>query len=243
MNRFAVVASIALMGMVLCGSNALAAIDLTGGGYDYDIAAGTYDVTVISFDFDFGALYSPSAAFRIRRGDGGWLGSFNIHSTSFNLDTDYGPYTANGDLSGSNHYDFTLNSSNGLWDLAVNGVAIDFYPILSGGSVTANPQPNGDSVSTGSIVPNKFFSDESPESGQNAVDLGWATWTGGNPPLAGNAADGVGGNGTYKLVFVAAAGGSVNNITVTNTPEPGTMIVWGLLGMVAAGYGVWRRRR
>ena len=26
-------------------------------------------------------------------------------------------------------------------------------------------------------------------------------------------------------------------------PEPGTIFVWGLLGLVAAGYGVWRRRR
>jgi hypothetical protein len=26
-------------------------------------------------------------------------------------------------------------------------------------------------------------------------------------------------------------------------PEPATIVVWGLLGVVAAGYGVWRRRR
>jgi hypothetical protein len=30
---------------------------------------------------------------------------------------------------------------------------------------------------------------------------------------------------------------------VTAIPEPATILVWGLLGVVAAGYGVWRRRR
>ena len=34
-----------------------------------------------------------------------------------------------------------------------------------------------------------------------------------------------------------------DGLVSTVIPEPGTMIVWGLLGLVAAGYGVWRRRR
>jgi hypothetical protein len=29
----------------------------------------------------------------------------------------------------------------------------------------------------------------------------------------------------------------------TTVPEPTTMIVWGLLGVVAAGFGAWRRKR
>ncbi|NLF08224.1 MAG: PEP-CTERM sorting domain-containing protein [Pirellulaceae bacterium] len=29
----------------------------------------------------------------------------------------------------------------------------------------------------------------------------------------------------------------------TQVPEPATILVWGLLGLIAAGYGVWRRKR
>ena len=32
-------------------------------------------------------------------------------------------------------------------------------------------------------------------------------------------------------------------LTLTATPEPGTMLVWSLLGLVAAGFGLWRRHR
>jgi hypothetical protein len=35
----------------------------------------------------------------------------------------------------------------------------------------------------------------------------------------------------------------VMTLTATPIPEPATIVVWGLLGVVAAGYGVWRRRR
>ena len=35
----------------------------------------------------------------------------------------------------------------------------------------------------------------------------------------------------------------VMELTAAAVPEPTTMIVWGLLGVVAAGYGVWRRKR
>ena len=35
----------------------------------------------------------------------------------------------------------------------------------------------------------------------------------------------------------------LNGLESSTIPEPATMIVWGLLGLVAAGYGVWRRKR
>jgi hypothetical protein len=214
-------------------AGSMAAIDLSTSGYDYDIAAGAGDVTKISFDYYYGAAQS-TPAFRIRRLNDdltdSWIGSFNIYANSFNLDTDYGPYAKEGmSLAGLKHYEFTLNRSNGLWDLAIDGVNIGFVPILTGGSVTGNPQPNGDSVSAGVVIPNKFFSDESMQSGQNAIDLGWATLVGGS--LVGNAADGVGGTGAYRIKFLTASGTSVDNIQVTNIPEPATMLLLGLGGL------------
>ena len=35
----------------------------------------------------------------------------------------------------------------------------------------------------------------------------------------------------------------VDDISVGTVPEPATIVVWGLLGLVAAGFGGWRRRR
>ena len=204
------------------------AVDLSTSGYNYDIAAGAGDITVIAFDYTYGDeanLPFGHAAFRIQRlndnGTGSWLGSFNIYSTSFNLDTDYGPYSTSGSLSGIRHYEFTLNRSNGLWDLAVDGNPVTFLAISS----TTTPQPDGTVVASGDVVAAKYFSDESLQSGQNAIDLGWATLVGGS--LVGNAADGVGGTGAYRLNFEDALNGSVDNIQVTNVPEPASMALLG----------------
>ncbi len=43
-----------------------------------------------------------------------------------------------------------------------------------------------------------------------------------------------------KIVLRGTSGSS---ITVGTDSELATMIVWGLLGMVAAGFGLWRRHR
>jgi MYXO-CTERM domain-containing protein len=53
---------------------------------------------------------------------------------------------------------------------------------------------------------------------------------------------------TSDLTVISFSGNSaqflgLDNVNVEATPEPTTMIVWGLLGMVVAGYGVVRRRR
>jgi hypothetical protein len=56
--------------------------------------------------------------------------------------------------------------------------------------------------------------------------------------------------GTYAAFFgpqIGMSGTSGTTFTVTeiglNTvPEPATIVVWGLLGVIAAGYGAWRRR-
>lgn len=42
-------------------------------------------------------------------------------------------------LTGPNHFEFTMNKTNGLWDLALNGTIIDFYSLSS----TTIPQPDG----------------------------------------------------------------------------------------------------
>lgn len=69
----------------------------------YDSRAGMgSDIVNILFDYNNGENPTLTSnlvgtpEFRIRRlnddGSDSWLGSFNIHSTSFNLDTDLGPY-------------------------------------------------------------------------------------------------------------------------------------------------------
>jgi hypothetical protein len=208
------------------------------GPYTYDIAAGTGDITKISFDYSYGnrgrsATGYPTEiepAFKIGGLGGSYLGTFDIYDDSFTLNSDYGPYRKEGmslghvdDPHQAYHYEFTLNRSNGLWDLAINGTTIDFVAVAGN---TNNPQPNGDPVTGGSVVTNKFFSDESMQSGQNALDLGWATFNG--TSLVGNAASGVGGTGAYRLWFQDAYEGYVDNIEVTNIPEPATMALLGL---------------
>ena len=53
----------------------------------------------------------------------------------------------------------------------------------------------------------------------------------------------------YRLTFdldtpiVLASGEYFFSHDAVLVPEPATIFVWGLLGLVAAGYGVWRRRR
>jgi hypothetical protein len=240
MKKFSTICVMVLMIMVVSGSVSTATIDLSTTGYDYDIAAGAGDITKISFDYNYGATQS-TPAFRIRRlnddNTDSWIGSFNIYASSFNLDTDYGPYAKEGmSLAGLKHYEFTLNRSNGLWDLAIDGTIIGFVPILTGGSITGNPQPNGDTVTAGTVMPNKFFSDESMQSAQNAVALGWATLNGEGTEedpyyLTGNAADGVGGTGAYRIKFLTASGSSVDNIAVSIVPEPVTIALFGLGGL------------
>ncbi len=113
---------------------------------------------------------------------------------------------------------------------------MDFYP-LSG---TTTPQPDGYVPVSGVEIENKYFSDESLTSAQNAVDLGWATW---GSPLDGNAADGVGGTGAYRLMFVElpnAEGAFVDNIESTVVPVPGAVVL-GLLGLSAAGVRLRKR--
>ena len=34
----------------------------------------------------------------------------------------------------------------------------------------------------------------------------------------------------------------LDNVSIYYIPEPAAIIVWSLLGLAAAGYGVWRRR-
>jgi len=69
-------------------------------------------------------------------------------------------------------------------------------------------------------------------------------------------------NAVIKTILIRTGGGGIisdvtaylddftlNGVTVqvengfTVIPEPATILVWGLLGLIAAGYGVWRRKR
>jgi hypothetical protein len=125
------------------------------GPYTYDIAAGAYDITTISFDYSYGNRgRSPTGyptviqpAFKIGGLGGSYLGTFDIYADSFTFNSDYGPYRKEGmslghvdDPHEAHHYEFTLNRSNGLWDLAIDGTTIDFVAVAGN---TNNPQPNG----------------------------------------------------------------------------------------------------
>jgi hypothetical protein len=245
MKRFTTICVVSVLLAVSAGVSA-DPVDLgtlSSSPYMYDSRVGmTSDVTKISFDYSYGDFTLPvgQAAFRIRRlnddDTDSWLGSFNIYDKSFNLDTDYGPYSKSGTsgiLAGTNHFEFTLNRTNGLWDLELNhsGTLVDFVA-LAGTNAT---QPDGYVVTVGSVVTNKFFSDESMQSALNAVALGWATWN--DPPtsLSGNAADGVGGTGAYRLEFTGlpgATGAFVENISVVPVPAA---VLLGMLGLSVAG--------
>jgi hypothetical protein len=218
------------------GANAFSApVDLgnlASSPYIYNDAQ-SYGIAKISFDYSYGDYDLPvgQASFRIRRGDGAWLGSFNVYDTSFNMDTDYGPYEANISLAGPHHhFEFILNSHNGLWSLNLDGSDVVFH---STGS-TNNPQPDGTSIVVGDDLSAQYFSDESAQAVQNAIDLGWTANTG---------TEGIGGNGTYQLQFVGldgATGAFVDNISISEVPEPTTLLVWSMLGLVGLAAG-WRR--
>lgn len=214
-----------------------------------------YDWTRIAFDYNFqnvgNHVPDPTASeIQIKSyynaGDGlcgHWMMEmrFDAAGTTLTVDTDYGPYvftagTAGG-LKGVHSYEFMLNRSNGLWTMALGGVEQAF---LAASTITS-PQPDGTAVTSGNLVANKYFSDESLQSAQNAVALGWATV--GNPPnhLDGDASDGVGGIGDWKLYFAEATGNSVDNISMAAVPEPLTMLA--VLGGVAGLGGYIRKRR
>ncbi|MCC7351213.1 MAG: PEP-CTERM sorting domain-containing protein [Phycisphaerales bacterium] len=160
------------------------------------------------------------------------------------VDSDYGPYAAQVDLTGQHHYLFTVDQSNGKMWLSVDGSPVAFKATNGitqfdiGG--TSSPQPDGTAVTGGDSVPYLFVSDESETSGANAVALGWASWVDVNDHsqgLTGNAVDGVGGEGSYQLQFYQKSGASVSNISFV--PEPSLL---GLLGVAGLG-GLIRRRR
>ena len=194
------------------------------GYYRYDIAAGALglDITIIAFDYSYGSQpHSPDnegldPAFQIRRSDGGWLGWFQIQTSSFNFDTDYGPSVASApSLAGENHYEFTLNRSNGRWSMALNGTVVDF----------TSPTPDG----------NEYFSDESQAARDNALAILGSNW-------ASIAPEGLGGTGAYQLRFYGAAEGYVDDIQVSHVPEPVTMAGL-MLGIGCLARYVRNRRR
>lgn len=232
MKRLMTICLVGMIAAVSVSSSAATSIDLSTAGFDYDIAADTGDITIISFDYDYGATQS-TPAFRIRRlnddNTDSWLGSFNLYANSFNLDTDYGPYSKEGmSLSGLHHFEFTLNRSNGLWDLAIDGTTITDFIAVSGTQTTNPIQPDGFAVTTGEVVANKYFSDESAAAIANAAALGWTA----------NAGDGVGGTGAYRIKFLTAADTTMANIQVSNVPEPATLALLGL-----GGLSLLRRKR
>jgi hypothetical protein len=68
---------------------------------------------------------------------------------------------------------------------------------------------------------------------------GWSGWSGGELE-----------NGSYLIAQLWIDTGNTGSlvranydITGASVPEPGTMIIWSLLGLTATGFGRWRRKR
>jgi hypothetical protein len=220
--------------MLFAGATAQAAIDLTSVGYS-QVFLGDGNVTRIAFDYTFSNVNADdSYEFAIKGyygGSGHYTMEMNFTNSDFLVDTDYGPYSVNNvaAFSGKHHYEFMLNSSNGLWSMSLDGVEQTFGATPD----TTVPQPDGTTFTGG----NKYFSDESSTAVANAASLGWTYNTSDeNGPL------GVGGVGDWKLVFAQAEGNEVSNITMGNVPEPTTIIIWSLLGGLGMVFA-WRKRK
>jgi len=190
--------------------------------YNYDIRAGIGDITTNSFDYSYGDAPLGDMGpgdFRIHRlnadGTDSWAMSCRIGLESWNVDTDFGPYEVASFelLVGVHHYEFTLNRSNGEWDLVLDGNPVNF---IAHAHITGR-QADGIAIPPGDPTPNPYFSDESPEAYANAKALGWWVDPYTKESIYYSATrDGVGGTGAYRLVFKQAPGGSVGNIVVTN---------------------------
>ena len=54
-------------------------------------------------------------------------------------------------------------------------------------------------------------------------------------------------NSTYTATMAydlsGSLGGTITRLSVPEVPEPATIIVWSLLGLAAAGFGLWRRKQ
>ena len=230
--------------MLLTSATASAAIDLSNLSDDpitgrqeytqvFEGRTSPYDWTRIAFDYDFQNVgdHVPdltAGEIQIKRYDyadatAHWMMEMRFDSTgtTFTVDTDYGPYiytaATTGGLKGLHSYEFMLNRSNGLWTMAIGGSELTFQATAS----TNTTQPDGTAVVVGADVASKYVSDESYTSYENAVRLGWATV--GTPPdhLDGDASDGVGGVGDWKLYFAEASGNSVDGITMAECSRAG----------------------
>jgi MYXO-CTERM domain-containing protein len=239
MRKYLQLAVVAGVSGVLCGS--AFGVDLTGGAQSYDITAGSNNVAVISFTYDTAGGSTLVDFNGLNGGSPSWMMPISFTSTGFSIDSDYGPYTLAKDLTdGSHNYVFTLNRANGAMNLSIDGSPITFMTV---GGNTNNPQPDGTALDdvNGSPVTTGYFSDESETSGVNAVALGWAAWVDAgdhSQGLTGNAPDGVGGTGNYRIIFDQATGASVNSFNVV--PEPSSALL-GLFGV--ASLGLIRRRK
>ncbi|HPS56315.1 MAG TPA: hypothetical protein PLP05_12020, partial [Sedimentisphaerales bacterium] len=187
--------------LMLCAGGFADTIDLSSQGYNHNVVAGASYVTVISFDYNTGGN-STTVNFRSLKDDGGdsWMMPVSFTNSYIEVDSDYGPYRYTASLSGTHSYVFTLNRFNGLWTLSIDGSVVNFVATSS----TSNPQPDGTTVTAGAVVSKKYFSDETAESGQNAMDLGWA-----------DAVSGIGSAGAYKIKFPQASGSYIEDLTVT----------------------------
>jgi hypothetical protein len=198
-----------------------------------------------------------------------WLDTgFSVHAQQTTLSFDINVLQAPSSLTGPNSQVMTINggpttagilfgarmynSNNGQWAFSVAVVPTS----ATGGVLALRNATNTDLTTFGSYT-----------NGQTShvtviadYDAGTASARDDSGPwLSGYALrGGVDSNATFSEMFMymnGESGGLGNSLSIDNiaaydyantaaaVPEPTTMLVWGLLGLVGAGYSVWRRKR
>lgn len=199
-------------------------------------------------------------------GGGGWYGVDNAIG-SINND---GPGGAGGPFGGGDNYSiraetfiqFTVGGTYTIGMASDDGRRIELTEALPGsasgysGFEAVSDQENQGFVAGDTVIDYSAGTGHEGSRGRFSVDAGdilaldafyYEGGGGDSGEIAIFAGDGLGtGNfsGTFELLQDGALGGAVQlNTFVQQVPEPASIVIWSLIGLGLAGFGVYRRRR